>query len=219
MSNFIKILAIDTSTDACSAAISCEGQVIGYSEVVQRGHTKILLPMIERLLNEVGVGLAELDAFAFGRGPGSFTGVRIACSVIQALGFGMNKSVIPVSTLRILAQSAYREYGAEQVLATLDARMQQIYWGLFEKDIKGIMQPVGDEKVQFSEEIQLPPGSWHRTTGFPKASDMIEIALADYSLNRGVPSAQALPVYLRDEVVKKPAPTQDLNPPFKDFTF
>lgn len=219
MSNFIKILAIDTSTDACSVAVSFQGNIIGYDEIIPKAHTKILLPMVDRLLKEVGLELAALDAFAFGRGPGSFTGVRIACSVIQALSFGMKKPVIPVSTLRALAQGAYRELGVEQVFATLDARLQEVYWGLFRKDSQGIMQPVSDEKVQSRDRIQLPEGSWYSVSCFPKASDIVEIALADHRLNRTVSSEYALPVYVRDEVVKRPTATQDLKPPFKDFTF
>ena len=209
MSSFIKILAIDTSTEACSVAVLTGGHVIGYDEVVQRAHTKILLPIIDRLLNEARLDLAEIDVFAFGRGPGSFTGVRIACSVIQALSFGVNKPVIPVSTLQALAQGAYRELGVEKVLATLDARLQEIYWGLFQKDDKGIMQPVSEEKVQPKEQIQLPAGV-ESISGFPRAIDIIEIALSEYQLNRSVVPENALPVYVRDEVVKKPAASQDL---------
>ncbi len=198
----VNILAIDTSTDACSVAIYFNGNVIGYDEIIPKAHTKILLPMIDRLLKEAAINLADINAFAFGRGPGSFTGIRIACSVIQALSFGVNKPVVPVSTLQALAQGAYRELGKERVFATLDARLQEVYWGLFVNDGKGIMRSVSEERVQSPNQIQLPTGSWHTTTGFPKALDIVEIACVEYQCHRTVAAEYALPVYLRDEVVR-----------------
>jgi tRNA threonylcarbamoyladenosine biosynthesis protein TsaB len=208
LSSFIKILAIDTSTEACSVAVSLGEYTIDDYEVVSRAHTKILLPMINRLLKEAKIDVEDLDALAFGRGPGSFTGVRVACSVIQALSFGLHKPVVPVSTLQALAQGAYRELGVQQVFATLDARLQEVYWGLFLNDGRGIMQPVTDEKVQLRSQIQLPPGSWDPVSGFPKALDIVEIAQLKYQLNQTVLAEHALPVYLRDEVINRCSKTR-----------
>src|SRR5690606_39348000 len=104
-----------------------------------RGHAAMVLPMIQSLLEETKHVLLDVDFFAFGKGPGSFTGNRIATSVIQGLAFGVNKPVAAVSTLQALAQGAYRLYGATQVLVGLDARKDQIYWGLY-ACVNGIME-------------------------------------------------------------------------------
>ncbi len=184
MSNSIKILAIDTSTDACSVALNLAGQIVEKFEIIPRAHTRILLPMINDLLKEKGITLAELDAFAFGEGPGSFTGIRIACSVIQALGFGLNKPVVPVSTLRALAQGAARTSGTTQVMATLDARMASFYQEPFELNSAGIMQAVFEEQ----------PG-WQPVTGYPHAQDIALIAEFEYIQGNVVSAELALPVY------------------------
>lgn len=204
MSNFIKLLAIDTSTDACSVAISIDNKIKEKYQLAPRLHSRLLLPMIDSLLKETGITLFELDAFAFGRGPGSFTGVRIAGSVVQALGFAMNKPIVPVSTLRALAQGAYRERKIEKIFANLDARMEEVYWGLFEIDKEGIMQAVGDEHVQSIIQAKSPDDSWQPVTGYPHAQDIAKIALAEYELGHTVSAIDALPVYIRDEVAKKP---------------
>src|SRR5437868_5852357 len=118
-----KILAVDTSTDACSAALSMNNILFERFSVAARSHTHLILPMIDSLLSEAQTSLQELDAFAFGAGPGSFTGLRIASAIIQGLSFGSQKPVIPISTLRSLAQAAYREFKVKQVFAWLDARL------------------------------------------------------------------------------------------------
>jgi tRNA threonylcarbamoyladenosine biosynthesis protein TsaB len=207
LSKPINILAIDTSTEACSVAVSMGGTLKEYYQLAPRAHTHLLLPQIDKLLQECNITLAEIDLFAFGRGPGSFTGVRIACSVIQALGFGLNKPIVPVSTLRALAQNAYLETGVERVFASIDARMQEIYWGLFEVDPQGLMQPISEEKVQSEDSIAFASlGVFQRVTGYPHAKDIALLAASDYALGHSVLAAEALPLYLRDEVVGKKAP-------------
>lgn len=203
LSNLIKLLAIDTSTDACSAALNVDGQIYERFEVVPRAHTRLLLPLVDALLKETNTALADLDVFAFGRGPGSFTGIRIACSVIQALGFGLNKPVVPVSTLRALAESGLQASGTTQVLAHLDAGLGTQYWGLFEKGEGGIMQPASEEHIGPIDQIDLPPGAWQSLTGYPHAADIARIAIFEYHCGHAVFAASALPVYLRDEIVKK----------------
>lgn len=168
-----------------------------------RAHTRLLLPLIDELLKEADIPLAALDAFAFGRGPGSFTGIRIACSVIQALSFGLNKPVVPVSTLHALAQGAARTLGATRVFANLDAQLGSLYWGLFERGSAGIMQPASEEHLSLAAEIHLPAGDWRPVTGYPHAEDIARIAAVEYQAGRAVTAELALPVYLRDEVVKK----------------
>jgi len=128
----MKILAIDTATEACSAALEVDGEVFERYEVLGRGHAERILPMVQEVLAEGGVALAALDAIAFGRGPGGFTGLRIAAGVTQGLAFGASLPVVPVSDLAALAARAARLRGARHVLACLDARMAQVYWATFD---------------------------------------------------------------------------------------
>nr|VFJ96912.1 MAG: tRNA threonylcarbamoyl adenosine modification protein YeaZ [Candidatus Kentron sp. H]VFJ97120.1 MAG: tRNA threonylcarbamoyl adenosine modification protein YeaZ [Candidatus Kentron sp. H]VFK02851.1 MAG: tRNA threonylcarbamoyl adenosine modification protein YeaZ [Candidatus Kentron sp. H] len=127
----MKILAIDTATDACSVALHLDGEYWGRHELAPRQHAEILLPRIRELLSEAGLSLNHLDALAFGRGPGAFTGVRIATSVAQGLAFGADLPVVPISSLHALAQGAWRERGERNLLAALDARMGEVYWGAY----------------------------------------------------------------------------------------
>ncbi len=196
MSNKINLLAIDTATDACSVALYLAGRIFEQFEITPRAHTRLLLPRIDTLLKEAGISLNELDVFTFGRGPGSFTGIRIACSVIQALSFGINKPVVPVSTLQALAQGALRMSGTTRVLASLDAQLGSVYWGLFELGAGGIMQAMSDEHLSSVDHISLPAGAWEKVTGYPHAEDIARIAAFEYQAGHAVSAALALPVYL-----------------------
>ncbi len=122
----MRILALDTATEACSAALLLHGEVLERYEVLGRGHAERLLPMVQEVLAEGGVALAALDAVAFGRGPGAFTGLRIAAGVTQGLAFGAGLPVVPVSDLAALAARAAVHHGRRHVLACLDARMGQV---------------------------------------------------------------------------------------------
>ena len=153
----MRILAIDTATESCSAALLLDGRLSQREQRLERGAAEAILPMVEELLTEAGVRLAMLNAIAFGRGPGAFTGVRLAASVTQGLAFGAGLNVVPVSDLQALAQRLLDEAGApERVLVCTDARMHEVYWGCFERTADGFARPSGEERVTRPEEVTLP---------------------------------------------------------------
>jgi len=218
----MKLLAIDTATEACSAAIALDGQVLERFELEPR-HGERILPMIEELLAESGLALTQLDAIAFGRGPGSFTSLRIGAGVVQGMAFGADLPVIPVSSLAALAQGV----DAHAVLAAFDARMGQVYWGAYRRGADGLVSLLGAEVVVDPARVPLPGGSgwsgagsgwdvYHAplserlgavlhgwTSGqYPRAGAVARLAAAEFSVGRGLPPEQALPVYLRDDVAK-----------------
>ncbi|MGE0082249.1 MAG: tRNA (adenosine(37)-N6)-threonylcarbamoyltransferase complex dimerization subunit type 1 TsaB [Thiohalomonadaceae bacterium] len=220
----MNILAIETATEACSAALYLGGTVLSRHQVAPRGHADLILSMCDALLAEAGIGKRELDAVAFGRGPGSFTGVRIATGVAQGLAFGLDVPVVPVSTLVTLAQGALRERGWTRVLAAIDARMGEIYWAPCVAGAAGLMELAGEEKVSPPEAMILPDeGEWRGAgTGWaaygsrlpaqvrerdgerlPHAHDLAMLAAAAFARGEAVPAAAAVPVYLRDDVTHK----------------
>ena len=222
----MKILAIETATEACSAAIAIDDTCKHRFEIAPRQQSQLILPMVEELLQEADIKINQLDAIAFGQGPGAFTGVRIAIGVVQGLAFAHDTPVIPVSTLAALAQHHAEEH--ETVAAAIDARMQEVYWGLYERNDRGLMQAKSDESVCTPAEI--PPitgekwfgaGSGWKTypeqlkslfadnltgiddTVYPSAMDILTLAKSDYLENRAISIEQAKPVYLRNKVANK----------------
>jgi tRNA threonylcarbamoyladenosine biosynthesis protein TsaB len=181
----MKILALDTATEGCSAALLIGGQITGRELELGRGHAEHILPMIDALLAEGGMSLGALDAIAFGRGPGGFTGVRLAASVTQGLAFGAGLPVVPVSDLRAVAQRALglgaastestapvsgeyppmgRDNPANRVIVCNDARMREVYWACFELDQSSSLATLqGDEHVSKPTDVRLPP-EWTPTT-------------------------------------------------------
>lgn len=227
----MRILAIDTATEACSAALLEDGSVIERYRLAPRRHAELILPMVESLLQEADLPVSAMDALAFGRGPGAFTGLRIAAGVAQGIAFGADLPVLPVSTLAALAQGVYHEQGAPRVLAGIDARMQEVYWGCFELGDGEVMALAGEEQVCAPQDVTVPAaGQWvgagsawqayaevlhgrlrgHIATWsgerYPRARDIAILAAQDFKWGLAVDAAQALPVYLRDNVVKKPSP-------------
>ena len=227
----MKMLAIDTATEACSAALYIDGDIIQQYRLAPREHSHIILPMIEQLLAGANLGIADLDALAFGRGPGSFMGVRIAAGVTQGIAFAHELPVVPVSTLAAIAQVAHDETGAVNVLSAIDARMNEVYWAAYRLSEQGCMHPVGEERVIAPDQVAKPDeGGWtgagsgwsaygeiltaavgpgvlsgQMNECFPSAESIVKLAVAEYQAGRHVPAAQAVPVYLRDNVAKKSA--------------
>ncbi len=230
----MKIISIETSTEACSAALHIDNEVIERFEIAPSKHSQLILPMIESLLNEAHITLSQLDVIAFGRGPGSFTGLRIAAGVIQGIALGADLPVAPVSTLATLAQYAYEEKRQVNILAALDARMSEVYWGIFQFDSKGELHRVDQEVVcppvlitKPNSELATKPWfgvgpGW--TTYSPELQSTLEGIKVDWEINvfpraryvatlarqallRGnvVAPQQAIPVYLRDNIAKKKA--------------
>ena len=226
------ILSLDTATEACSVAINDTSRDDGVHEiyeVIPRQHSQRLLPMVDELLGGHGVSRTQIDAIAFGRGPGAFTGVRIATGVAQGLAWALDRPVVPVSTLVALAQQAYREYQAERVLAAIDARMDEVYWGVYQAS-GSLVQAVCDEQVCAPEMARdALPKEWLENaavvTGigsgwcyrdrinlpvareveqaFPHAADIAVLAAPILAAGNAVSAEQALPVYLRDNVALK----------------
>jgi tRNA threonylcarbamoyladenosine biosynthesis protein TsaB len=233
----VRILALDTATESCSVALLTDEKVIAREHRLERGHAGQILPMVDEILAEADVRLQALSAIAFGRGPGAFTGVRLAASVTQGLAFGAGLPVVPISDLRALAQRALEADPAiTGVLACIDARMHQVYWACYERDA-GLAVPLGDERLSGPEGLELP-GAWAssapgtaRSIGgagsglsaypelrsspgwtldsvradlLPRAAEIVRLAAPEVAQGRVYPAEQALPVYLRDEVVHPP---------------
>ncbi len=225
-----KILAIETTTEACSAALLNQGAVQERYQLAARQHTHLILPMLESLLTEAMLKLRHLDAIAFCPGPGSFTGCRIGASVVQAIAFAADLPVIQVSSLQCLAQGAYQAFQAERVLVAMDARMNEIYWGSYQLAENGIMSEL--DVVQLSKPSQLSSTQLANFIGvgsgwdkyydilalqfqenqlqqyyprrYPRATDVIELAKQAYQRGQTVSVEQALPVYLREQITQKP---------------
>jgi len=158
----MKVLALDTATEACSAALSIDGAVSERYEVIGRGHAERLLPMVQELLAEAGLALAALDGIAFGRGPGSFTGLRIGAGVTQGLALGADLRVVPVSDLAALASRAATLRSERFVLTCLDARMAQVYWAAYDCADPAAPVALTPEAVSDPERVWLPGGSEQR---------------------------------------------------------
>jgi tRNA threonylcarbamoyladenosine biosynthesis protein TsaB len=225
----MKILAFDTATEACSAALLLDGELQERFEVAPRAHARLLLPMLDGLLAEAGLKPAQLDAIAFGRGPGSFTGLRIAASVAQGIAFAAHLPVLPVSTLAALARDALQRSAATHVLAAIDARMGEVYWAAYARDAHGEPESLGEEQVAPADAVLMPAGrDWFGIgTGWavygevlrghfavapigvdahalPQAGHIAQLAALDFAAGRAVAAEQALPVYLRNQVAQRP---------------
>ena len=222
----MQILAIDTSTEFLSLALWLNGRVLSRDIHAGQTHSQQILPTLRELLDEAKIELKTLDGIAFGAGPGSFTGLRIACGVAQGLAFGANLPVVAVSTLQALAQQS----GAEKVIACLDARMGEIYHAAYEKN-KGewievsapaLFKPEDAPKVAggdwvgvgtgwlvypevlqavYGEQLREMPAPDHHS--HPTASSIAELALSTFEAGLARPAHEAAPIYIRNKVALK----------------
>jgi Inactive homolog of metal-dependent proteases, putative molecular chaperone len=231
----MRILAIDTATEACSVALWNDGTTFAHFEECPREHTQRILPLVKTILTEGNTSLTDLDALAYGRGPGSFTGVRIGIGIAQGLALGADLPMIGVSTLATMAQGAWRMTGATRVLAAIDARMGEVYWAEYTRDENGVWHGEETEAVLKPEAVtgrlkQLS-GKWAtvgtgwpawpemaKDTGLtlvdgnmllPAAEDMLPIACQLLAAGKTVAVEHAEPVYLRNTVAWKKLPGRE----------
>lgn len=223
------LLALDTSTEACSVALYRDGETIMRFEVTERSHADLVLPMIESLLAEAGLALTDLDGLAFGRGPGGFTGLRIATGVIQGLALGAGLPVAPVSSLAAVAEQVPAVEG-ESILVCNDARMGEVYWGVFRKAAGGGIEAVTQETVSPPDRVSYDHAGLRHAAGnglpryldlgarllgaglqihdglYPRADAVARLGARELAAGRGVAAEMALPVYVRDDVAKPSGP-------------
>ncbi|RUO33028.1 tRNA (adenosine(37)-N6)-threonylcarbamoyltransferase complex dimerization subunit type 1 TsaB [Aliidiomarina soli] len=158
-------LAIDSATEYCSVALGQGADVISRGAELPRQHSQALLPYIDEVLAEAGFSLDQLSAIIVSQGPGSFTGVRIGASMAQGLAFSQDLPLIQVSTLAAMAQASYRLHQAKQVLAAIDARMSEVYWGTYGLQ-NGLMQAIDEERVCAPEQVSLPASARQKDLWF-----------------------------------------------------
>ena len=222
-----RLLAFDTAGEYCSVALRWDATVLWRHLPAPRAQSDLILGQVKELLGAIDARLADLQALAFGRGPGSFTGLRVAASVAQGLAFGAGLPVIAVSDLAALAQAGMRRYSAIRFAVAMDARMGEVYWGLFVSEA-GRIRALGDECVCAPQDVRLPAGDeqwlgvgdgWGRhaealqsaTRGWvtvvdaeaqPDARDLLTLAEPALAEGRLLPAHEAVPVYLRDKVTQ-----------------
>ena len=235
----MKLLAVETATEACSAALYIDGIVTERFELTPKEHTRLILPMIDSLMADAGLKPQQLDALAFGCGPGSFTGVRIATGVIQGIAFGADLPVVPVSTLAAIAQDFFDNNKAQGerlkanfhlfnvAFTAMDARMGEIFWGVYQRDEQGFAKLIGKESVTPAVAVEFPDlsgvgvgsgwgvynqelmtrlagrVSYCETENLPRAGAIARLGARGFEQGLAVAVEQAMPVYLRDKVAKK----------------
>ena len=221
----MRLLALDTSTEACSAALMLGDEVRLRFELTERGHAELILPMIDALLAEAGIALSSLDGLAFGRGPGGFTGLRIAAGVTQGLAFGAGLPVAPVSSLAAVAEQVQAGEG-ERILVCNDARMGELYWAAFERIVRGGIGPASPECVAPPARVAEGIEGLRHAAGnglvrypelrarlesaglrvhdelYPRADAIARLGAVELAAGRGVDASLALPIYVRDDVAK-----------------
>ncbi len=219
----MNILALDTSTEYCSVALLHAGNLTSREELAGQRHSELILAMIDALLGASNLTLAHLNGVAFGAGPGSFTGLRIACGVAQGLAFGAGLPVVPVGTLMAMAEAA----GAPRVVACLDARMGEIYHAAYQRNGAAWNETVSPNVCKADMAPGLEGGDWVgcgsgfavygdalaaryrgqlyrvRSQAFPHAREVAQLALPVLAAGLGVPAEQAVPLYVRDKVARK----------------
>lgn len=221
----MKILAIDASTEACSVALYIEGELIERYLVAPRKHIELLKPMVVDVMAEAEVDVQELTGLAFGAGPGSFAGLRVACAFIQGMGVALDIPVVPVSTLKAMAQQILETQSDKTVLVMLDAKMKEVYWGVYRLEGKEVIA-ILPEKVSKIDEIPNFSGvvglgsivgvgdgwvvapNWITALNpefvdknvYPRAGEIALLSLNDFEKGMGLDAEQVSPIYLRNNI-------------------
>jgi len=222
----MNILAIETATETCSVALVVNGEVLQRYQHAPRLHAELLLPWVQELMAEAGIGFSAINAMAFSRGPGSFTSLRIGIGVVQGLAWASDCPVVPVSSLAATAQASVAS-GVSTALVALDARMNEVFTGIFRLNESGIMVLDGEERVCSPELVELPDESRAHGVGigferypvlnelaasfdgvlmgtWPDALSVLKLAQDWLCNNTALPAEMAQPVYLRDNIAQKP---------------
>lgn len=229
----MRLLAIDTATERCSVALRLDGRVIERGTEQPRGHADLILPMVESVLHEAGLKLADLDGIAYGRGPGAFTGVRIAVGVVQGLAFGADLKTVGISNLAAVAQQVAQPmaHPGDRILVCMDARMDQVYWSSFVLEQgSDLVTSLTPERVDAPDAVSDGDYTTLAGTGFqayaklrsrliaghrtvheavlPRAREIALLAEAEFRAGLARPATEAEPIYVRDQVahVKGGAP-------------
>ncbi len=224
----MNLLAIETATEACSVALRCGDAVLERFEIAPRRHAELVLPWAEALLAEAGIARSQLDAIAVGIGPGAFTGVRLAVAMGQGLALALERPLIGISSLQILAAGAHGAQPGDGVFACIDARMGEVYAAAFRIHRDGLPEPIDTPQLARPDEARLPDDSygWARGTGLaagqgevglrlqaqgwrlepgalPAASDLARLAARAHALS-AYPERpdEVQPLYLRDKVAQ-----------------
>lgn len=215
----MNLLAVETSTELCSVALLRGDELFVEEALAENRHSELLVPMLRRVLERARLAAREMDAFAFGQGPGSFTGIRIACGVVQGLAFGAGRPVVPVPSLLALAEQT----GESRVVAAVDARMGEAYLAAYARNGGDWNEVVAPRLVDAASLPPLPGREWAATgSGFdrhpwlreayrqpvamhyeadlPRAGAIARVAAQRFLRGAAVPAEQAAPLYLRDKV-------------------
>jgi tRNA threonylcarbamoyladenosine biosynthesis protein TsaB len=225
----MKLLALDTSSEACSVALCLDDDVREDHRVVPREHTRLIIPMIRGLMGAAGVEYRELDAIVLGNGPGSFIGMRIGASVAQGIAYAAGLDLVPVSSLAVVAAEVLRDPVVDHVLVTQDARMNEVYLAEFARGERDLPVSIGTARLHPVAEPAVPhaAGAWAAGSGWirypalldasrpglaglsalahPRASLLLEIGRRELEAGRRCAPEALVPEYLRVQVAEKPA--------------
>ncbi len=227
----MKLLALDTSSVACSVALQIDDKIIDQHEEQPREHTRLLLPMIESLLRESEASLGDLDAIVLGNGPGSFIGMRIAASVAQGLAYGASLQIVPVSSMAAVAARALADHEADEVVVAQDAHMNEVYLGVYGPGPDGAVKDRLPERLHglsVIEELDSETSGGRVAAGYgwqrypellvenrdrvtrvldilhPRARDLLGLGAAGLEAGHGIEPREVQPAYLRQKVAQKP---------------
>ena len=228
----MRILAIDTSSIACSAALCVGSKVIERYEQQAQEHTRLLMPMIRSVLAEGDTGIGELDAIVLGNGPGSFIGMRIAASVAQGLAHGAHLTIVPVSSLAAIAAQVFADTEAGEVVVAQDAHMNEVYLGIYERDDSGLPEPLVPERLHgqtLIAELEDNPANGRVAAGYgwqryalllsanepfiesfsdilyPRARYLLGLGAEGLQNGAGIDPGDIMPAYLRNKVAAEPS--------------